>query len=572
MRGAELLVALLAGLVATTSLEHAKHDPHGANHRLRTKRPQKFELDAPKLTPGLPLLEKHWHEPVAIKAAPLRPAASHGPKAPEVLRQRAVLEQAFGRAAVQEYLDHRDSVRLLNQGRERLRKAIAIAENFASLRLIAAESQVLHVLAEAVYALDERHMKVGRERVYHAHDLVEALGPGEPELMQLDGSWTDLGDRCDHSPDCGKFSSCENGRCQPPKFPRTTRVFVTEMLAQLKHRVLEHVWDFGMDELDHRARMWGGNGTNSTAGAASAPAASVRLRLHAGTADPLLQQDRAVIRNLLATAIGSSVAIDSVLEVKVLHDTLQFEVHGADEVKAANASARAGGLAGLGRAVLEEFDPSDVIYSRPVSGICSTMDVETECCSGRDGRVGRLNGLQVHDSPCQIVMRATGHWECQPSLWVVHHLQKALKEDVLMVACNATEDVQHMTKHVGHKRRRLAQENHVEAHHKVRYRVAHNYAIDDDRVPGGHTGMTHPDLVPHWHRYDSRHAAADKCDEDSECLGYTCNVRTPLQPLPTFPFLLSLSLSLSLSLCVCVCGVSIRTCVAVGCGTWYRTG
>ena len=44
MRGAELLVALLAGLVATTSLEHAKHDPRGANHRLRTKRPQKFDV------------------------------------------------------------------------------------------------------------------------------------------------------------------------------------------------------------------------------------------------------------------------------------------------------------------------------------------------------------------------------------------------------------------------------------------------------------------------------------------------------------------------------------------------
>ena len=65
------------------------------------------------------------------------------------MRQRAVLEQMYGRAGVQEYLDHRDSVQLLDHGRERLRKAVAIAENFASLRLIAEESQVLHVLAEA---------------------------------------------------------------------------------------------------------------------------------------------------------------------------------------------------------------------------------------------------------------------------------------------------------------------------------------------------------------------------------------------------------------------------------------
>jgi hypothetical protein len=57
--------------------------------------------------------------------------------------------------------------------------------------------------------------------------------------------------------------------------------------------------------------------------------------------------------------------------------------------------------------------------------------------------------------------------------------------------------------------------------------VAHNYAIDDDRVPGGHTGMAHPDLVPHWHRYDSRHRCADACDLEPECIGYTCNVRPP---------------------------------------------
>jgi hypothetical protein len=528
-----LACCALGTLLGTASFEHAKRDPHGgpgvgSHHRIKTKRPQKFELDAPKLTPALPQLEKHWHVPLAIKQAPVRPAAAHGPAAPEVLRQRAVLEQMYGRAGVQEYLDHRDSVQLLDHGRERLRKAVAIAENFASLRLIAEESQVLHVLAEAAYALDARHMKAGRERVYHAYELVESLGPENPSLMRLEPTWTDLGDRCDHSPDCGKFSKCENRRCQPPRFPRTTRVFVTEMLAQLKHRVLEHVWDFGMDELDHHARMWGGNGTNDTAVITPPPAALVRLLLHAGAADPLLQQDRAVIRSLLATAIGSNVPVESVLELKILHGTVQFEVHGSDEVQAANASARAGGLAGLGRAVLEEFDPSDVVYSRPHSGICSTMDVDTECCTGRDDRIGRLNGLQVHDSPCQIVMRATGEWECQPSIWIVQHLQKALKEAVLVVACNATEDVQHITKHVGHKRRRLAEESHVEAHHKVRYRVAHNYAIDDDRVPGGHTGLTHPDLVPHWHRYDSRHEAADKCDDDPECLGYTCNVRLTL--------------------------------------------
>lgn len=519
---------LLAGLLPTTSLEHKNHASHGMN----TKRPQKFELDAPKLTPPLPLLEKHWHAPVSIEPVSARPAAAHGPAAPEALRQRAVLEQLYGRAGVQGYLEQRESVRLLDHGRERLRKAIAIAENFASLRLIAEESQVLHVLAEAAYALDARHMKAGRERVYHAYELLENMGPEQPSLMRLDPTWTDLGDRCDHTPDCGKFSKCENSRCQPPRFPRTTRAFVTDMLAQLKHRVLEHVWDFGMDELDQHARMWGGNGTNGTVAVASPPAARVRLLLHAGKADPLLKQDRAVIRSLLATAIGSNVAVESVLEVKVLQDILQFEVHGTDEVQAANASARTGGLAGLGRAVLEEFDPNDVVYSRPKSGICSMMDVETECCAARDDRSGRLNGLQVHDSPCQIVMRAKGHWECQPSIWVVQHLQKALKEDVVLVACNATEDVQHITKHIGHKRRRLAQESHVEAHHKVRYRVAHNYAIDDDRVPGGHTGLTHPDLVPHWHRYDSRHVAAEKCDEDPECLGYTCNVR-PLTLRPS---------------------------------------
>ena len=471
------LAAMLVGLlVPTAPYQHARHDPGDAHlragHRLKPKRAQKFELDDPQVTPGLPKYEKHWHAPVELKMAAARPAAVHGPQAPEVLRRRALLEQAFGRAGVQEYLEHRDSVQLLNAGRERLRKAMAITENFASLRPIAAESQVLHVLAEAVYALDARHMHVGRERVYRAHDLIESLGVDSPAaLMRLPADeWTDLGDRCDYDPDCSSFSSCVKSRCQPPKFPRTTRVFIADFLAQLKHRVLEHVWDFGMDHLDHHARMWGGNGTNVTAGVSAPFAAAVRLQLHAGGADPLLQHDLAVIRNLLATAIGSDTSIASVLAVKVQHDTLRFEVHGEDAVQAANVSARTGGLAGLGRTVLEQFDPDDVLYTRPEKGVCSVMDVETECCTARDHRSGRLNGLQVLDSPCQIVMRATGEWECQPSVWVVHHLQKALKEDVLLVACNATDDVQHITKHVGNKRRQLQQESHVEAHHKVRYR------------------------------------------------------------------------------------------------------
>ena len=121
---------------------------------------------------------------------------------------------------------------------------------------------------------------------------------------------------CAHSPDCSEFSYCEKGRCQPPKFPRPTRLFVTQMLEQLKQRVLEHIWDFGKDDIDSSARMWGGNGTNATEAAVSA--AKVRLQLHAGRADPLLDQDAAVIRNLLATAVGAGVNADSILQLQIL--------------------------------------------------------------------------------------------------------------------------------------------------------------------------------------------------------------------------------------------------------------
>ena len=518
---AALLVAAAGQGGTKDGKAHKLYDPHGSDHRLRAKRPEKFELDAPKATPSLPRHEKHWHKPLELKQGGVRPHAKHGPTAPEPLRRRALLEQAFGRGAVQEYLSHRDNVGLLDLGRERLRKAVVIAEGFAPLRVIAEESQLLHVLAEAVYALDTRHMKVGRERVYHAYDLLDALSPEDPKAVRLNDEWTDLGGVCAHSPDCSEFSYCEKGRCQPPKFPRPTRLFVTQMLEQLKQRVLEHIWDFGKDDIDSSARMWGGNGTNATEAAVSA--AKVRLQLHAGRADPLLDQDAAVIRNLLATAVGAGVNADSILQLQILQDVVEFEVHGTPAVDAANVSARAGGLAGLGRAALERFDPHDVTYTRPNAGVCSSMDVHTECCSGRDNRQGRLNGLQVLDSPCQIVMRNHGQWECQPEAWVYAHLHKTLEEDVVVVGCNATEDVQHITKHIGHKRRLQHQEDHHEDHHAVRYRVAHNWAIEDDRIPDGHTGKTHPELVPHWHRFDSRHKAAEACDEDTECVGYTCN-------------------------------------------------
>ena len=131
--------------------------------------------------------------------------------------RRALLEQAFGRGAVQEYLSHRDNVGLLDLGRERLRKAVVIAKGFAPLRVIAEESQLLHVLAEAVYALDTRHMKVGRERVYHAYDLLDALSPEDPKAERLNDEWTDLGGVCAHSRTSAAPSASTRSKCPRKK-------------------------------------------------------------------------------------------------------------------------------------------------------------------------------------------------------------------------------------------------------------------------------------------------------------------------------------------------------------------
>lgn len=506
-RGTRLLaLALLLGAFVPRPLRrsgaeahlHRDHDPEQRYARRRLlgvggggggERAERFEHNDPTPeTPHLPRHEREWHAPIGLKSS-TRPRSLHGPGAPEGVRQRALLEQVYGRAKIQRYLERKGDIRLLDAGRERLRRAIAVAEHFASLRVIAQETQLLHVLAEAIYALDSRHMRVGRERVYHAHDLFEALEPRQPQLMRLDGAWTDLGDSCVVGADCGRYSECVRRRCQPPRFPRPMRVFTEQIQQQLKRRVMQHIGDNGMDKHDHAARFWGGSGAVLNATDESI-AAHVRLHMHAGAADPLLGQDAAVVREMLATAIGGPVEpahIDG-LRTQPAQGSLEFDVHGGAGVAATNESARAGGLAGLGRASLAGFDPTDIEFQRPIAGACSRLELHHECCQGRDNRTGRLNGLRVRDEPCQIVMRQSGEWECQPTMWVTYHLRKAMHEDVVVVGCNATEDVPHITRHVGHRRRRLQQKKQKEAHHPVRYRVAHNYAIEDDRVPGGHTG------------------------------------------------------------------------------------
>ena len=123
-------------------------------------------------------------KPPAVKAS----AAS--PLGPPVLRQRVLQERAFGRAKLQEYLEFRASPRFLDTSRERLRKSIAIAESFEALHPVAQETQVMHCLAEAVYALDSEHFAAGKRRVYHAHQLYEALPPAAElaPLVALDRS------------------------------------------------------------------------------------------------------------------------------------------------------------------------------------------------------------------------------------------------------------------------------------------------------------------------------------------------------------------------------------------------
>jgi hypothetical protein len=99
-------------------------------------------------------------------------------------------------------------------------------------------------------------------------------------------------------------------------------------------------------------------------------------------------------------------------------------------------------------------------------------------------------------------------------------LKRAMREEVITVGCNATDDIGHISRNVGHQRRKLQQQKHKEAHHVIRYafhhcpaldgaamfgvtmrhvrdtsltvaacsyRIAHNWAIEDDRLPGGCT-------------------------------------------------------------------------------------
>ena len=302
--------ALLVLLALPPSHEQGLHRHHDSEAWTRNhgKRPEKFEHDAPPETPALPRHEHEWHVPHSLSADKAsRPRSRHGPGAPEDVRRRALLEQAYGRAKVQQYMEQRGDISLLDQGRERLRRAIVMTEHFESLRVIAQETHVLHVQAEAVYAFDKRHMKVGRERLYRAHELLSELAPEDPRVSKLSlaaGEWTNLGDACVLDRECGAYSSCEQRFCQPPRFPRAMRLYITQQMQQLEHRLLEHLWDEGMDELDHAAKLWGGNGTLPANVTDAQHAARIRVDLHAGEKDPLLSQDPAVVRALLASAIG----------------------------------------------------------------------------------------------------------------------------------------------------------------------------------------------------------------------------------------------------------------------------
>eukprot|EP01048_Picozoa_sp_COSAG05_P008224 COSAG05_NODE_615_length_8327_cov_6.112543_9_plen_353_part_00 len=311
------LLALAAFLVPHATHEQGMHRHHDSEAWTRNhgKVAEKFERDTPPETPALPRHEHEWHAPHALQSSKAsRPRSRHGPGAPEEVRRRALLEQAYGRAKVQQYMEQRDDISLLDAGRERLRRAIVMAEHFESLRVIAQEAHVLHVQAEAVYALDKRHMKVGRERLYRAHELLTELEPEDTQVTKLTAAergWTDLGGACVRDSDCGDYSDCVRRFCQPPRFPRPMRLYITQQMKQLEHRLLEHLWDEGMDALDHSAKLWGGNGSLPANVTDAQHAARIRVDLHAGAQDPLLSQNPAVVRALLASAIGGRPATGS---------------------------------------------------------------------------------------------------------------------------------------------------------------------------------------------------------------------------------------------------------------------
>jgi hypothetical protein len=497
---------------ASEALENTIRD-HTHGHNLAPSKSEFSNLE----TPDLPKNEKNWHQLLTLKAAliPPSPAMPFGPPA---LRQRALHEQGFGWLKLEAYLarnaDARMNSNLLDEARERMRKSIALSEQFVALRPIAAETLIMHVLAEAVYAIDARHMQTGKRRVYTAHELFNDLDPVNEALMRLDPSIaTDTGDSCLRTTDCGQGSECVGSLCQPPQFATSCREFLGHLLAKLQHRVMEHIWDVGMDQVDSAARMWGGNGTSSNS--SDSGALRVSLNLHAGSADPLLTQDERVIQSMVAFAIGGNTTGQNIRALSAQRNgTVVFEVYGAEAIRAANSSARIGGLAGLGEASMEAFDSDDISLQRPKLAPCTGLGIMSTCCQGRDSRHDLVNGVDVLDSPCAIVMRHHGQWQCQPLDWVEQHLQRVLGEEVVIVGCNATHDLHHITKHVGHPRRQLAEEIHSDMHRKVRYRFAHNWAISDDR--GGR--------VPVWDRFDSRHVAADHCDAQPTCTGYTCNI------------------------------------------------
>eukprot|EP01048_Picozoa_sp_COSAG05_P008222 COSAG05_NODE_615_length_8327_cov_6.112543_7_plen_109_part_00 len=58
---------------------------------------------------------------------------------------------------------------------------------------------------------------------------------------------------------------------------------------------------------------------------------------------------------------------------------------------------------------------------------------EGQCCLGRDSRIGRLNGLQVYNTPCQIVLRQSGAFS--PFWHFTHARSRKLRSQNAAVAC-----------------------------------------------------------------------------------------------------------------------------------------
>lgn len=168
--------------------------------------------------PTLPFPEKEegWWE--VNRLLPVALPAGSVPGGSEELRERAMVQRAIGRAAMERYLEKHASFRSLDQAREHLRRSIKMTERFGSLRLVAEESLVLHTAAEALYCMDHHHRRRGKQRVELARAMLEALPPPRHR---------------DHIPE-------HHADKRVPSFATPLREFARQVLHELEMRVSEN--------------------------------------------------------------------------------------------------------------------------------------------------------------------------------------------------------------------------------------------------------------------------------------------------------------------------------------------